>query len=86
MNPLDPIMQRAISPASVHVVGPLTVPRSYGVYRLPPGAPGRRYRFGNHPVRMQELQREFGTCALECLFAQRADARETAHRLSATRG
>ncbi len=82
---LESIMQRAIDPTRVRIAGPLTEPRTYGVYRLPASATGRRYRFGNHPVRMRELQREVGPCTLQCLFARRADAREVAHDLSRSR-
>lgn len=66
---------RAISPRDVRPDGPLTLPRSYGVYALPPSVSGtRRIRFGNHPVRLDELAREFGACTLRYLFLHRADA------------
>ena len=75
---------RAISEADVREDGPLTVPRSYGVYRLPTGVGAtRRYRFGNHPVRMRELRLEFGRCALEHLFRDREDAKFVAATLNA---
>ena len=82
MASVDHIISRAISPASVRPDGSLTRPRSYGVYRMPPGAEGRRCRFGNHPVRMWELEREFGSCKLEHLFANREDAKLVAAALS----
>jgi len=79
---VDHIIGRAISPSSVRPDGPLTHPRSYGVYSLPPGAEGRSFRFGNHPVRMWELEREFGSCKLEYLFANREDAKLVVAALS----
>jgi hypothetical protein len=83
MSSVAKIIQRSISPSNVRVIGPLTKPRSYGVYRLPQKtATGRHYRYGNHPVRMHELEREFGSCKLEYLFAARADAKELAVALS----
>ena len=82
MASLDHIIRRAISPDSVRSYGRLTHPRSYGVYKLPPGAPGRAYRYGNHPVRMWELQRDFGSCRLEYLFCNRDEARQVAAALS----
>lgn len=77
------IIERAISPRSVRADGPLTSPRSYGVYQLPQNSGAtRRFRFGNHPVRMRELEIEFGSCKLEHLFRNREDARELALALS----
>ena len=79
----DRIVQRAISPRTVQPNGPLTMPRSYGVYKLPEHARGtRQHRYGNHPVRMAELEREFGSCHLEFLFLSRNDARAVALALN----
>ena len=82
MSTFEAILGRAISPRSVRPDGPLTRPRSYGVYLLPTSASGRTHRFGNHPVRMTELEQEFGSCKLEYLFATREDARQVALALS----
>nr|CAS02934.1 putative integron gene cassette protein [uncultured bacterium] len=66
---------KAISPRAVHADGPLTSPRSFGVYQLPQTAKNTRlFRFGNHPVRQHELEREFGSCKLLYLFLSRSDA------------
>lgn len=74
---------RAISPRSVQPDGALTSPRSYGVYELPATAVGtKRFRYGNHPVRKHELEREFGGCALRYLFLRRDDAAAMAARLN----
>jgi hypothetical protein len=80
---IDRIVSRAISPASVRPDGWLTSPRSYGVYRIPSSAGSTRsFRFGNHPVRQRELEREFGSCKLEYLFTDREDAKIVALSLS----
>ena len=82
---IDALVRRAISPTSVHSAGYLTSPRSYGVYRLPANAGAtKRFRFGNYPVRMRELEREFGHCTLEYLFLSRTDAHAVAGLLNGT--
>jgi hypothetical protein len=85
MAAIDHIIQRAISPSAVRSDGYLTHPRSYGVYRIPSTSGStRRFRFGNHPVRMRELEAEFGSCKLEHLFSSREDAKTVALALSGT--
>ena len=80
------IICRAISsPSSVKEKGRYTNPQSYGVYKLPANCGAtRRYRFGNHPVRRRELNREYKTC--ECklmyLFLSREDAKALASMLN----
>ena len=72
---IQQLKARAVSPGSVRPDGQLTMPRTYGVYELPAGVQNtRRFRFGNHPVRLRELEREFGACKLLYLFKARADA------------
>lgn len=76
---IDDIIDRAISPSQVTIAGPLTVPRSWGVYRIPVDSGAtRRFRFGNHPVRMTELERDYGSCKLLHLFLHRTDAQALA--------
>jgi hypothetical protein len=63
----------------------LTSPRSFGVYCLSKsslGCTGRKFRFGNHPVRMNELEREFEKVELEGLFLDREDAQQYASLLN----
>jgi len=80
---IDSILQREIELSDVREIGALTKPRSYGVYEVPSRADStRRFRFGNHPIRMRELQREFGRCSRRHLFCSRADAREVAKALN----
>ena len=72
---IENLAVHAISPRDVNPDGSLTVPRSFGVYELPSSASGtRRFRLGNYPVRLHELEREFGSCKLLYLFRQRPDA------------
>ena len=80
---VESIIRRAIDPASARVVGTLTEPRTYGVYQLPFGpAVSSRFHFGNHPVRMTELEREYGSCSLTYLFQTREDAEAVARTLN----
>ena len=52
-----------------------TVPRSYGVYQLPSSKRATKlFRYGNHPVRLKELQREFGSAQLVGLYKKRESA------------
>lgn len=70
------IIRCAVSPSNVRVTDHLTEPPSYGVYMLPDNCETtRRYRFGNHPVRMHELERAFRECTLKHLCSHRADAK-----------
>ncbi len=83
MVSVEHILSRAINPSSVRPDGWLTSPRSFGVYRIPSSATSARsFRFGNHPVRQKELEREFGSCKLEYLFTDREDARAVALALA----
>jgi hypothetical protein len=54
-------LAESVDRASLHIDGRYTLPRSWGVYELPEGAAGKRFRTGNHPVRLEELTREHGT-------------------------
>lgn len=70
------LLQRAVDQSILATEkGKLTVPRGWGVYELAtaPGV-GRRFRFGNHPVRYDELVREFGKVSVLGIFTSRADA------------
>ena len=60
----------------------LTTPRTYGVWELPEGANGKTFRFGNNPVRGDELKRECGKAKLVALYPSRDKAIEHAHDLN----
>ncbi len=59
-----------------------TVPSSFGVYEVPSTTNGKRYRFGNHPVRENELIREFENVKRIGLFFNREDAKNLADLLN----
>lgn len=52
-----------------------TIPKTYGVYKLSTTEKGLRYRYGNHPVRMKELERKHDVVQLVALFFNREDAK-----------
>ncbi len=78
---INELLSRAISPGSVQAHGRYTIPRTYGVYDVE-AAGGRRYRFGNHPVRHEELNRQYENVALVALFESRDDCKELASLLN----
>jgi hypothetical protein len=79
----EAIILHAISTKSVRIKGPLTQPRSYGVYAITANyGVTRRYHFGNYPVRMRELVKQFGNCTLEYLFLSRNEAKKLASMLN----
>ena len=59
-----------------------TIPRTYGVWDIGPSSSGRRYRFGNNPVRGTELTRECGQAELVALYGNRAAAKSHADSLN----
>lgn len=59
-----------------------TMPRSWGVWELPQRATGKRYRFGNNPVREKELTAEFGKVTLVALYTDRLAAMSHAAQLN----
>jgi len=87
-NRLSELQARAVAPTSVTIAGRYTNPPTWGVYRVDGFAAGRRtsqYRSGNHPVRRQELIREFGAAELIMLLPTSADAKELKHLLETGR-
>ncbi|KRG45177.1 hypothetical protein ARC78_03040 [Stenotrophomonas pictorum JCM 9942] len=75
MIDLDDLIERAIDPSAVKLEGTLTNPPSFGVYAITNDEDGStHYRFGNHPVRLHELEDKFGAAELEYLFLNREDA------------
>ena len=59
-----------------------TVPRSFGVYEILLTTNTKRYRFGNHPVRENELMQEFEIVKRISLFLDRNDAKALANFLN----
>lgn len=69
---IQALEQNAISCNDIKYDWRLTFPKSFGVYQILNTAnAGKAFRYGNHPVRQSELQREFGDCCLVYLFLER---------------
>lgn len=63
--------------------GRYTSPRTWGTYDLGTAAGKfRRFRYGNHPIRMAELIREHGVCDVVATFYSRKEAHELAALLT----
>jgi len=83
MGKIDVLMAVAIDPKKLRFVGNYTEPRSFGVYKMTVrGNVGKRYRFGNHPVRANELDRDYGGCEIEAVFLEREQASDLADYLN----
>lgn len=79
------ILRKSLPQTSVVRCGKYTEPPTWGVYKISAPqstASTRRYRFGNHPIRQQELSTEFSAAELLALFQDRADAIELARLLN----
>ena len=83
MNTRDHLLMTAVNQKILRFVGNLTEPRSYGVYEIERGgSAGKRFRFGNHPVRLNELERDFGSCSIKAVFLKRDRAKALADYLN----
>lgn len=79
---LDILLRRAVDPSTLRRDGIYTEPRSFGVYELPEGCGAPRLiRVGNHPIREEELIRQYGSCDRIAVFLDRTDAELTATAL-----
>jgi hypothetical protein len=81
----ESLLAKGVDPKQLMSDGYLTRPRSWGVYEIFPEPPAatRRFREGNHPVRMKELEKEFGRVRLVRVFLTKDAARELANYLNA---
>jgi hypothetical protein len=69
--------QARLNPSSVKSDGRYTSPKTWGVYEVRRLLKGKRFRFGNHPVRQRELIQEYGVIDLVgWLYRTRDDAKE----------
>jgi hypothetical protein len=87
-NRLKELQARAVQPSSVRLDGNYTHPRTWGVYKVEAfknGARGPAFHLGNHPVRQNELIREFGSAEVVLLFTSRTDAQELKYLLNTNR-
>jgi len=83
------LLASAVEPSSVEPDGSYTNPKTWGVYQVEQFRAGKRghgFHMGNHPVRHQELVREFGEAKLVALFEARVDAEELKYLLNSGRG
>lgn len=88
MTDLETLFSLAVDPDSV-LIDPnsanYTVPHTWGVYEVLErdcGPSGMRFRKGNHPVRLKELQRELGNTKLVALFTEEELASELSRCLT----
>jgi hypothetical protein len=75
--------QGSLDPSSVKSYGRYTIPRTWGVYEVRCLREGKRFRFGNHPIRHRELSRKYGEGEVKLvgwLYKVRSDAKEAADR------
>ncbi len=88
MNDIDLLFAKAVDPDMVRTSSSsrsYTSPHTWGVYEINEvscGPSGTRFRKGNHPIRRNELEREFGRVILVALFTEEAIAIELASRLN----
>ena len=60
-----------------------TNPRTWGTYDISNNSENsKRFRFGNHPVRMNELNRKYKICHIIAIFSSRELACELANILN----
>ena len=59
-----------------------TLPRTYGVWDIGGKSGGKRYRYGNFPVRGKELRREFGHAELIGLYKSRQSVKAHADSMN----
>lgn len=82
---LKSLLAKSINASSVNPDGNYTNPRTWGVYqveRLLDGKRGKGFHFGNHPIRQQELIRQFGEAQVIALYGKRIDAEEVAYLMN----
>ena len=85
MSQKEHLLSKSISENSIRIDAEnknYTTPRSFGVYEVLLTTNTKRYRFGNHPVRENELVREFENVIRVGLFLDRKDAKVLADFLN----
>jgi hypothetical protein len=60
----------------------LTIPQTFGVWEVPVGTGGKRYRYGNNPIRGAELTRECGAATRIALYTDRRAAKSRADEMN----
>ena len=85
MSKLKELVGKTVQLEDIQPDGLYTIPRTYGVYELSRSISNtKRFRFGNHPVRFNELKKEFGVCTIygNILYINRDDAKNRANLLN----
>ena len=59
-----------------------TIPKTFGVWDVGTGSTGKRYRYGNNPVRGKELVRDYGRATMVGLFTTRSAAKSMSDSLN----
>ena len=81
MSEKEKLLSKSISENTVRI-NPnnknYTIPRTFGIYEILNTNNSKRYRFGNHPVRENELIEEFENVKRIGLFLEREDAKALA--------
>ncbi|GGK58460.1 hypothetical protein [Amphritea balenae] len=78
-NAIPPDKTPPMAPSSTYY----TSPKTYGVYEISSNSSSKRYRYGNHPVRLNELIKEFGKASCIALFYEREQAEQLARHYNA---
>lgn len=88
MTDFENLMQLAVDSKKFYIQGIYTSPRTYGVYALinrlnhHQSNHGKKFRFGNHPIRQHELIKQYGTAEIQAVFLERHQAKIFADRLN----
>lgn len=85
MKEKEKLLSKSVSEKSIQIDPEnknYTIPRTYGVYEILSTTNTKRYRFGNHPIRENELIREFESIKQICIFLEREDAKVLADLLN----
>lgn len=89
MDKIESLFSKAVDPDNLRADpsdSRYTIPHTWAVYEIDAakcGPAGKRFRKGNHPIRIQELQREFGEVKTTAAFTKEQLAVELAELLNA---
>jgi hypothetical protein len=88
MTDFENLMQLAVDSTKFYIQRIYTSPRTYGVYAVinrlnhHQSNHGKKFRFGNHPIRQHELIKQYGTAEIQAVFLERHQAKIFADRLN----
>jgi hypothetical protein len=79
----EALLLKSLKNSELVTDGKYTNPRTWGTYDICDNSKkSNRFRFGNHPVRMNELNRKYNTCHIVAIFSSRELACELANLLN----